>query len=153
MDTAPTQILIRRIVSFGLVTVAADETTKLAAHTLAAGHTSGALVPVRTHDFTLGLAHASVPVMVIVMAIGIIALGSYLLRATLQGQVPAWATGLLIGGAVSNLADRLTGGSVRDFLATPWVVLDLADLAVVAGLAGWLIHQHHSTRIREEVTP
>ena len=55
------------------------------------------------------------------------------------GGVPAWAAGLVIGGAVSNLADRLLVGSVRDFLATPWIVLNVADLAVAVGIVGWLV--------------
>ena len=40
----------------------------------------------------------------------------------------------LVGGSVSNLADRALTGAVHDFLATPWVVLNVADLAVVAAV-------------------
>jgi Lipoprotein signal peptidase len=136
--------LVGHIMLFGIATVIADQATKLAATFIASGHRSGAVIPVRNHEFSLGIAHASLPVMIALMAVGVTALGSYLVRATLHGQVPAWATGLLIGGAVSNLADRAAGGSVRDFLATPWVVLNLADLAVIVGLAGWLTAHHHS---------
>jgi lipoprotein signal peptidase len=32
-----------------------------------------------------------------------------------------------------------TGGSVRDFLATPWIVFNVADVAVVAGLCAYLL--------------
>ena len=51
-------------------------------------------------------------------------------------RLPVWIPGLLIGGASSNLLDRLLLGSVRDFLATPWAVINLADLAVVAAVVG-----------------
>ncbi len=158
MDVHPTRTTVRRAAFVGLVAVIADQATKLAATIIATGHRSGAVVPVRNHEFSLGVAHASLPVMVLAMAVGIVGLGGYLLRATIRGQVPAWATGLLLGGAISNLADRALSGSVRDFLATPWVVLNLADLAVVAGLLGWLTTRHtaqntiHRTT-RRGVTP
>ena len=154
MDVHPTRTTLRRVAFVGLVATIADQATKLAATLLATGHRSGAVVPVRNHEFSLGVAHASLPIMILAMAVGIVGLGSYLLRATIRGQVPAWATGLLLGGAISNLADRTLSGSVRDFLATPWVVLNLADLAVIAGLAGWLTTHHaahHTTR--KGVTP
>ena len=153
MPASPAPTIARRIARVGLLALTADQLSKLAAHTLAAGHTNGAVVPVHNHDFSLGIAHATVPVTVVIMAIGIVAVGGYLFHVSLRGQIPAWATGLLIGGALSNLADRLATGSVRDFLATPWIVLNLADLAVVIGLAGWLIHRTHPTPTRKEVIP
>jgi hypothetical protein len=44
---------------------------------------------------------------------------------------------VLVGGALSNLVDRLLLGAVRDFLAVAHVVVNLADLAVLAGLVGY----------------
>jgi lipoprotein signal peptidase len=46
---------------------------------------------------------------------------------------------VLLGGASSNLLDRLVRGAVQDWLATPWAVCNLADLAVVAGAVGLLV--------------
>ena len=44
------------------------------------------------------------------------------------------ATGLLVGGALSNFADRLTQGAVTDFLDPPaWPAFNLADVAIVVG--------------------
>ena len=126
--------------------LAADQATKVAVSVAASGNTAGLLVPTRNHDFSLGVLSAPLPVMLTTMAVGIAAVGTYLFRVTARGQVPAWATGLLVGGALSNFADRFVGGSVRDFLATPWVVLNLADVAVIAGLAGWLAARHRSSR-------
>jgi len=150
MHTQHTQVL-RHVTLIGLATVIADQATKLAAQHTASGQHGGAVVPVRNPEFSLGIAHASLPVMVALMAFGIAAVGAYLLRLTIRGQVPAWAIGLLLGGAISNLADRVASGSVRDFLATPWIILNLADVAVAAGLAGWLLTDHHRTR--KEVNP
>jgi signal peptidase II len=44
------------------------------------------------------------------------------------------ATGLFIGGALGNLADRALTGAVTDFIAVGHLVFNLADLAVAAGL-------------------
>ena len=136
---AQTQRIGSRVAIVALAAIVVDQVTKLVATSTSIGRTSGHVLPVRNHEFSLGLARASLPVMVIVMAIGIVAAGAYLVRGTMRGRVPAWATGLVIGGAVSNLADRIVSGSVRDFIATPWVVLNVADLAVVVGLIGWLV--------------
>jgi len=44
--------------------------------------------------------------------------------------------GLLLGGALGNLADRVRDGSVIDFLDPPaWPAFNLADVAIVAGIA------------------
>jgi signal peptidase II len=51
----------------------------------------------------------------------------------------AVGAGLLIGGAASNLLDRLRQGAVTDFIELgPWPAFNLADLAVVCG-AGLLL--------------
>jgi len=43
--------------------------------------------------------------------------------------------GLALGGAAGNVAGRLTGGAVVDFVAAgPWPVFNLADAAMVAGI-------------------
>ena len=55
-----------------------------------------------------------------------------LLVAALRGALtPWWAAGLVLGGAVANLADRLLGGTVTDFFDLGWwPSFNLAD--------GWL---------------
>ena len=47
-------------------------------------------------------------------------------------------SGLLIGGAVSNIVDRLLFGGVRDFLPVPFFLIqnNLADWAILVGLVG-----------------
>jgi lipoprotein signal peptidase len=119
-----------------LAVVGLDQATKLAATLAAAGQTSGLLVPVHNPRFSLGLASAPLPVMALLMAAGILAAGGYSLYAAHRGRLPAWVPGLLVGGASSNLLDRLLLGSVRDFVVTPWAVINLADLAVVAAVIG-----------------
>lgn len=58
-----------------------------------------------------------------------------LLPRVRSGAVSAGTAGALLGGAVSNLVDRVLFGAVRDFLVLGPVVANLADLAVLAGLA------------------
>jgi signal peptidase II len=50
------------------------------------------------------------------------------------------ATGLLSGGALGNLADRVRDGSVTDFLDPPlWPAFNLADVAITLGAAGLVL--------------
>lgn len=50
------------------------------------------------------------------------------------GTEGALGLGLLLGGATSNLADRVLRGAVLDFISVgPWPTFNLADAAMVAG--------------------
>lgn len=58
------------------------------------------------------------------------------------------ALGLLLGGAVGNLLDRLRLGHVTDFLDFgPWPIFNVADTAVVVGALAlaWLMWQDART--------
>jgi len=67
--------------------------------------------------------------------------------ARASGRLMAVSLGLIIGGAFGNGIDRLAYGAVADFILfyvnTPdikfsWYVFNLADAAIVAGVAGLL---------------
>lgn len=48
--------------------------------------------------------------------------------------------GLLVGGALGNLADRIRDGAVTDFLDPPlWPAFNLADVAITFGVAAILL--------------
>lgn len=48
-------------------------------------------------------------------------------------------TGLLVGGALGNLLDRLSSGEVTDFLKVPlWPAFNLADVAITVGVLALL---------------
>ena len=53
------------------------------------------------------------------------------------GRDLLWVSvGLLMGGALGNLADRIRAGAVIDFLDPPlWPAFNLADVAIVLGVA------------------
>ena len=45
------------------------------------------------------------------------------------------ALGLQLGGAISNLSDRLVFGSVTDFISVGWwPVFNIADSSIVVGI-------------------
>jgi signal peptidase II len=49
-------------------------------------------------------------------------------------------TGLLVGGAVGNLIDRLVHGYVTDFIKLPaWPAFNIADVAITAGVLALLL--------------
>lgn len=84
-------------------------------------------------------------VLLTLKALAVVVLWLWLARAGLR--LTAVSLGLIIGGAVGNAIDRLVYGAVTDFvllhLTTAtwsfyWYVFNLADVAIVAGVAGLL---------------
>jgi signal peptidase II len=78
-------------------------------------------------------------------ALAIALLWIWLSRA--QNRLTALSVGLIIGGAIGNVIDRLAYGWVADFvffhISTAnwrfnWYVFNLADVAIVAGVLGLL---------------
>jgi signal peptidase II len=48
-------------------------------------------------------------------------------------------TGLLVGGALGNLIDRLVHGAVTDFVKLPlWPAFNVADMAITFGVLALL---------------
>lgn len=65
------------------------------------------------------------------------------LARPVTGRLMAASIGLIIGGAVGNAIDRLWLGGVADFVLLhaygwSWYVFNVADAAIVAGVAGLL---------------
>ena len=65
------------------------------------------------------------------------------LLARAAGRLAAVSFGLIIGGALANAIDRLVHGAVADFFLLhwgelEWYVFNLADVAIIAGVAGLL---------------
>jgi signal peptidase II len=84
-------------------------------------------------------------VLMIIKAVAVIVLAIWMVRSrTLLATV---ALGLIIGGAIGNAIDRFAYGAVVDFAlfhlqiggkAFNWYVFNLADVAIVAGVAALL---------------
>lgn len=73
------------------------------------------------------------------IAIALVALLLYFWRHA--GRPLVWlATGLLVGGALGNIIDRVRLGAVTDFVKFPhWPAFNVADIAINAGVVVLLI--------------
>lgn len=61
-------------------------------------------------------------------------------------------TGLLIGGAFGNLADRLARGHVTDYLKLPsWPAFNIADVCITLGVVILLVVVERDARRRQRV--
>ena len=63
----------------------------------------------------------------------------------------AWLpTGLLLGGAIGNLIDRVREGAVTDFVKfTAWPAFNVADIAITLGVVALLYVLEGPPRTRE----
>jgi signal peptidase II len=91
-------------------------------------------------------------VLVAIAVVATLALGVWLWRA--ESRLTAASLGLIIGGAVGNAIDRAAYGAVADFVhfhittasfSFSWYVFNLADAAIVAGVAGLLYESLFAT--------
>jgi signal peptidase II len=60
-----------------------------------------------------------------------------------HSRLMTWSLALIIGGAIGNAIDRVVLGGVADFFSAHafgfyWYVFNIADVAIVAGVAGLL---------------
>ena len=98
-----------------------------------------ALENARNRGIAFGLAGDASPLLIAATVAAVILLLAFLVA---QARGPAiWiAAGLLVGGALGNLADRAREGAVIDFIELPaWPTFNLADVAIVAGVAALLL--------------
>ena len=88
----------------------------------------------------------------IVVALAAVLLGVFFYRKLQQESILMRSgAGLLLGGAVGNLADRIQSGLVVDFLDfRVWPVFNIADIAICAG-AGILIYDVWQRRNEDEI--
>jgi signal peptidase II len=93
------------------------------------------LTNTRNRGVAFGLAGDVSPVLVGAALAVLLALLTFLaFRA--KSDWPIWLpAGLLIGGALGNLADRVRDEGVTDFIDLPlWATFNLADVAITAGV-------------------
>ena len=79
---------------------------------------------------------------VIVVALVAAALGALLFYFFTHAERPlAWLpTGLLLGGALGNIIDRIRDGAVTDFVKLPgWPAFNVADMAITFGVLTLLL--------------
>jgi signal peptidase II len=93
------------------------------------------LVNTRNHGVAFGFLPGSHLGVTILIGVAVVALVGYFARHARRRLI--WLpTGMLIGGAVGNILDRLREGSVTDFVKLPlgWPPFNLADASITLGI-------------------
>ena len=92
------------------------------------------LVHVRNEGVAFGIAAGGRTLVIVLISVALLALVLYFARHAATPLI--WLpTGLLIGGAVGNIIDRIRDGAVTDFLKIPaWPAFNIADIAIVFGV-------------------
>ncbi|MFB3880537.1 MAG: signal peptidase II [Armatimonadota bacterium] len=129
-----------------VLTVALDQATKAAALAyLAGGGVSLLGGPVqlavsRNRGSAFGLPTPPWAAIAIGVVVCVIVLGYAIGSASALPRARLAALGLIVGGALGNLADRLCHGAVIDFIDLKvWPVFNVADIAITVGVAGLAI--------------
>lgn len=152
MQTQPRRFLVWGLV-FVVLAFAVDQVTKGVALAAVPALTHGIevlpfldLVLLHNRGVTFGLLASDHPagrwLLILLTGTITVALLVWLRRA--QSRTQAAALGLIIGGALGNLMDRLRHGAVTDFLdfhvqGYHWPAFNLADSGIVLGVALLLI--------------
>jgi signal peptidase II len=93
------------------------------------------LVDTRNHGVAFGFLPGNHIAITILIALALLLLLAYFARHT---AVPLlWLpTGMLLGGALGNILDRVRHGSVTDFIKLPlgWPPFNLADTSITLGI-------------------
>jgi signal peptidase II len=128
----------------GLVALAVVATDQLSKHLVERSITQGEtrkvlpgieLVDTRNRGVAFGFLPGSHLGITILIAVALATLLAYFARHSRQRLI--WLpTGLLLGGALGNVLDRLREGSVTDFIKLPlgWPPFNLADASITLGV-------------------
>jgi len=115
-----------------MTVVLVDQVTKIAA----THDPSSIVLPVRNPAYALGIVSGPAPVLIIG---SVVVLGAFVVMVDALAsrfEISVYLPALVAGGMVGNTLDRIRLGSVRDFLVTPWAIINIADIAVAAGIVG-----------------
>ncbi len=126
------------------VTLLLDQVTKIAVR--ASMHPSQSipliedvfhLTYVRNTGAAFGLMPGKQSLFIVTTSLVLLAIALYWWRARPRGILLSVSLGLVAGGAIGNLIDRVVAGRVTDFFDVRfWPVFNIADIGVVVGAAG-----------------
>jgi signal peptidase II len=129
------------LAAVGLAAVAADQLTKqVIARTLAVGDSVDLVGPFAIHHvensgIAFGLFASRTTLVIGVTAVAVGLMVWFFARSGRRHPLLPVALGLVLGGSVSNLADRIRLGHVTDFLdLAAWPAFNLADTFIVVGV-------------------
>jgi signal peptidase II len=97
------------------------------------------LVNVRNDGVAFGIDAGGQAVVIVLISVALTGLLVYFVR---HAERPGlWLpTGLLVGGALGNIVDRIREGAVVDFVKLPaWPAFNVADVAIVAGVIAFVV--------------
>ena len=106
------------------------------------------LVNTRNSGIAFGQLQDGGAIVAVVIALAISALLVYFAR---HAQLPLmWLpTGMLLGGALGNIVDRIREGAVVDFLKLPyWPAFNVADASITIGVVILLVVMERGDRAR-----
>ena len=136
---------VRQWIGLGAVAaaaVAADQLTKMiVSSALALGDDVEVVGPLSIHHvqnsgIAFGLFPTATEVVIFLTGIAVTWMLVFFARSGGRHPILPVALGLLLGGSLSNLADRVRLGHVTDFLDLRyWPAFNLADTFIVAGVA------------------
>jgi signal peptidase II len=125
-----------------LAAIVADQATKhIVGASLYVGERVGVVGPFSIHHvqnsgIAFGLFASATSVVIVLTVLAVIWMLSFFARSGARHPVLPVALGLVLGGSISNLVDRVRLGYVTDFLDVgPWPAFNLADSFIVAGVA------------------
>jgi signal peptidase II len=134
----------RQWLGLGLVVTAAlvaDQLTKrVVSGQLALGDSVDLAGPFRIHHvqnsgIAFGLFSSATPIVIVLTGAAIVWMGVFFARSGARHPVLPVALGLVMGGSISNLVDRIRLGHVTDFLDLRWwPSFNLADSFIVVGV-------------------
>ena len=94
------------------------------------------LVRARNEGIAFGLFPGNRAVVATLTVVALAFIAAALVRFARQSLTVAFGGGLLVGGSVGNLVDRLIHGGVTDFVDLPaWPAFNVADIGIVVGAA------------------
>ncbi len=108
------------------------------------------LVNVRNRGIAFGLFSGAGPWLAVIVGVAMLVL---IATFVAHADTPlAWLPGgLLLGGALGNLVDRIREGAVTDFIDLPsWPAFNLADSAITVGVLALLYVMEGPPRRRRE---
>jgi signal peptidase II len=130
-----------RAALIALAVVALDQLSKSAVrHSIVPGEERKVLpglelVDTRNHGVAFGFLPGDHLAVTVVIGLALLALLVYFARHAALALI--WLpTGMLLGGALGNVLDRLRAGSVTDFVKLPlgWPPFNLADVSITLGV-------------------
>jgi signal peptidase II len=107
------------------------------------------LVNTRNHGVAFGFLPGDQTLVTILIVLALCVLLVYFARHATVALI--WLpTGMLLGGAIGNILDRLRSGSVTDFIKLPlgWPPFNLADASITIGIIALFLVIDHARHVK-----